>query len=139
MRFGVFLSVEELVEELRPEFSRYTTSGGGVTFTGGEPTLYPEFMARLSKSLRHEGIDVALETCGFFNLEMLQPLLQELQLVLFDIKVDEAQHRRLWWCGKRGDQEDPKSLVGSLGARKGRPFLWLASLLCWELPMGTII
>ena len=78
MRFGISRSVEELVEELRPEFSLFRTSGGGVTLTGGEPTLYPEFMARLSKSLRDEGIDIALETCGFFNLDMLRPLLQEL-------------------------------------------------------------
>ena len=35
--------MEEIVEELRPEFSLFRTSGGGVTFTGGEPTLYPEF------------------------------------------------------------------------------------------------
>jgi pyruvate formate lyase activating enzyme len=124
MRFGVSRSVEELVEELRPEFSLFRSSGGGVTFTGGEPTLYPEFMARLGKSLCDEGIDVALETCGFFNLEMLRPLLQELQLVLFDIKVfDEAQHRRL--CGVENTviKKNLKSLVEAWN-RKDGPFIW---------------
>jgi pyruvate formate lyase activating enzyme len=124
MRFGVSRSVEELVEELRPEFSLFRTSGGGVTLTGGEPTLYPEFMARLGKSLRDEGIDVALETCGFFNLEMLRPLLQELQLVLFDIKVfDEAQHWRL--CGVENTviKKNLKSLVEAWNRKEG-PFIW---------------
>jgi pyruvate formate lyase activating enzyme len=124
MRFGVSRSVEELVEELRPEFSLFRTSGGGVTLTGGEPTLYPEFMTRLGKSLRDEGIDVALETCGFFNLEMLKPLLQELQLVLFDIKVfDEAQHRRL--CGVENTviKKNLKSLVEAWNRKEG-PFIW---------------
>ena len=124
MRFGVSRSVEELMEELRPEFSLFRTSGGGVTFTGGEPTLYPEFMARLGKSLRDEGIDVALETCGFFNLEMLRPLLQELQLVLFDIKVfDEAQHWRL--CGVENTviKKNLKSLVEAWNRKEG-PFIW---------------
>jgi pyruvate formate lyase activating enzyme len=123
-RFGISRSVEELVEELRPEFSLFRTSGGGVTFTGGEPTLYPEFMARLGKSLRDEGIDVALETCGFFNLEMLWPLLQKLQLVLFDIKVfDEAQHRRL--CGVENTmiKKNLKSLVDAWNRKEG-PFIW---------------
>jgi pyruvate formate lyase activating enzyme len=123
-RFGVSLSVEEIVEKLRPEFSLFRTSGGGVTFTGGEPTLYPEFTVRLSKSLRAEGIDVALETCGFFNMEKLQPLFRELQLVLFDIKVfDESQHRRL--CGQESTEikQNLKSLVKAWNRKEG-PIIW---------------
>ena len=123
-RFGVSLSVEEIVEKLRPEFSLFRTSGGGVTFTGGEPTLYPGFATRLSKSLRAEGIDVALETCGFFNLEKLRPLLRELQLVLFDIKVfDESQHRRL--CGAENTviKKNLKSLVEAWNRKEG-PLIW---------------
>ena len=123
-RFGVSRSVEELVEELRPEFSLFRTSGGGVTFTGGEPTLYPDFTGRLAKSLRAEGIDVALETCGLFNLERLRPLLQEMQLVLFDIKVfDEAQHRRL--CGAENTviKKNLKSLVEGWKRKEG-PLIW---------------
>jgi glycyl-radical enzyme activating protein len=123
-RFGISRSVEELVEELRPEFSLFRTSGGGVTLTGGEPTLHPEFIARLVKSLRNEGIDVALETCGFFNPEILRPLLQELQLVLFDIKVfDEAEHRRL--CGVENTviKKNLKSLIEAW-KRKDGPLIW---------------
>jgi pyruvate formate lyase activating enzyme len=123
-RFGISRSVEEIIEELRPEFSLFRTSGGGVTFTGGEPTLYPEFMARLMKSLRDEGIDVALETCGFFNLDKLRPLLQELQLVLFDIKVfDEAQHRQLCGVDNTVIKKNLKSLVEAWN-RKDGPFIW---------------
>ena len=123
-RFGISLTVEEIVEKLRPEFSLFRTSGGGVTFTGGEPTLYPDFAGKLSQALRAEGIDIALETCGFFNLEKLRPLLQELQLVLFDIKVfDEAQHERL--CGQENTdiKQNLKSLVEAWN-RKECPLIW---------------
>jgi pyruvate formate lyase activating enzyme len=124
IRFGISRSVEELLEELRPEFSLFRTSGGGVTLTGGEPTLYPEFTARLAKSLHDEGIDVTLETCGFFNLEMLRPLLQEVQLVLFDIKVfDEAQHRQLCGAGNTVIKKNLKSLVEAWNRKEG-PFIW---------------
>lgn len=123
-RFGVLRSVEDLMEELRPEFSLLKTSGGGVTFTGGEPTLYPEFTYRLAKALRSKGIDVALETCGFFDLEKLQPLLQELKLVLFDIKVfDDTQHRRLCGTGNTEIKNNLESLVNDWNKRKG-PFIW---------------
>jgi pyruvate formate lyase activating enzyme len=121
-RFGVPRSPEEIVEELRPEFPLFRTSGGGVTFTGGEPTLYPEFAARLARSLRAEGIDVALETCGYFNLERLWPLLRGLKVVLFDIKVyDEAQHRRLCGAGNTLIKQNLKSLVEAWGRKEGPP------------------
>ena len=122
--FGIYRSAEELVEELRPECSLFRTSGGGVTLTGGEPTLYPEFTARLGKSLHNEGIDVALETCGFFNLERLRPLLRELQLVLFDIKVfDDALHREL--CGAENTviKNNLKSLAEAWNKKEG-PLIW---------------
>jgi pyruvate formate lyase activating enzyme len=97
-RFGVKRTPEETVAELRPEFPLLRGSGGGVTLTGGEPTLFPEFAVELARLLRSEDIPVALETCGLFNLGRLRPLLAELQLVLFDIKVcDREQHRLL--CG----------------------------------------
>lgn len=97
--FGIARSPEEIVGELRPEFSLLRSSGGGVTLTGGEPTLYPEFTAELAWRLRAEGIDVSVETCGLFDMERLRPLLRELRLVLFDIKVfDPDLHLRL--CGK---------------------------------------
>lgn len=123
-RFGLPLSVEELVEKLRPEFSLFRTSGGGVTFTGGEPTLYPDFTFRLARSLRAEGIDVALETCGFFNLERLWPLFQELRQVLFDIKVfDEAEHKRLCGADNRVIKQNLQSLAAAWKSKSG-PLIW---------------
>ncbi|KQC10274.1 MAG: hypothetical protein APR62_12320 [Smithella sp. SDB] len=123
-RFGVSKSVEDLMEELRPEFSLFKTSGGGVTFTGGEPTLYPEFSSALAKNLHAEGIDVTLETCGLFNLEKIRPLLQELQLMFFDIKVfDEARHRKLCGAGNTDIKNNLKSLVNDWNKKSG-PFVW---------------
>ena len=123
-RFGVSKSVDDLMEELRPEFSLLRTSGGGVTFTGGEPTLHPEFIGKLAKTLRSEGIDVALETCGLFSLEKLRPVLQEFQLVLFDIKIfDEEQHRKLCGVGNKEIKNNLKSLADDWNKRMGS-FIW---------------
>lgn len=123
-RFGVSRSVEDLMEELRPEFSLFKTSGGGVTFTGGEPTLYPEFASTLARNLRAEGIDVALETCGLFNLEKSKPLLLELNLVFFDIKIfDDAQHKKLCGTGNAEIKNNFKYLLDDWRRNKG-PFIW---------------
>lgn len=135
-RFGLSLSADELVEKLRPEFSLFRTSGGGVTFTGGEPTLYPDFTVRLARSLRAEGITVVLETCGFFNLERLRPLFHELQLVLFDIKVfDEAQHKRLCGADNRVIKQNLQSLAAAWKSKAG-PLIWPRLPLVPEMTDG---
>jgi pyruvate formate lyase activating enzyme len=123
-RFGVWRSPEEIVEELRPEFSLFRTSGGGVTFSGGEPALYPEFTARLAKLFRIESIDAAMETCGFFDFKRLQPLLRELQLVLFDIKIyDTVQHQRICGTDNMVIKQNLKSLAEAR-RRQEAPFVW---------------
>jgi glycyl-radical enzyme activating protein len=123
-RFGVRRSPEEIVEELQGEFPLYRTSGGGVTFSGGEPGLYPEFINRLAKLLRMEGIDTAMETCGLFDLKRLEPLLDELRLVLFDIKIyDAVQHRLICGADNMVIKQNLKSLCLA-ALRKGTPFVW---------------
>jgi len=123
-RFGVKMTPEEIVAELRPEFPLLRESGGGVTLTGGEPTLFPEFATTLARLLRSEGIRVALETCGLFNLERLRPLLTELQLVLFDIKVFDGEHHRLL-CGSDNTmiKENLRSLAEAVTRGEG-PSVW---------------
>jgi glycyl-radical enzyme activating protein len=120
VRFGVSKTPEEIVGELRPEFPLLISSGGGVTFTGGEPALYPAFGAALAKLLRAEGVGTAMETSGFFDLGRTAPLLREVELVLFDIKIfDQEEHKRI--CG--ADNTAIKENLMAL-ARDGTPRVW---------------
>lgn len=125
-RVGAPYTVDELLAELRPEFPFLTRSGGGVTFSGGEPTFgAPHFAASLALRLGREGIPVALETCGSFALDgAAAQLLSQADLVLFDIKIfDRDQHRRV--CG--ADNVRIKSNLELLAdrAREGAsPTIW---------------
>lgn len=124
VRFGVSRSAEEIIAELRPEFPLYRTSGGGVTLSGGEPTMYPEFANKLATLLRSEGIGVAMETCGLFDFERVTPLLRKLELVLFDIKIwDGERHLRI--CGHDNTviKQNLKSLAQA-GLPQGFPPVW---------------
>jgi len=92
---GQSLSVDELLGQIRKEYPLYRNTGGGVTLSGGEPTQSAEFAASLAARLRNDGIHVALETCGWFTSEGAVPrLLDSVELVLFDIKIFEAQEHR---------------------------------------------
>ncbi len=101
--FGKNYTSDDVLEELHPEFPYMKNTGGGVTFSGGEPTLFPEFVGQLSTRLHEQGIHTTLETCGYFDSDTDKAFLFDMDLVLFDIKLfDEAAHRR--FCGKSNNE-----------------------------------
>jgi pyruvate formate lyase activating enzyme len=81
------------VEKDRPFFER---SAGGVTLTGGEPTLQAHFLLNLLERFREQGIHTAMETCGFFSKTLMEKLIPRLDLFLFDLKhPDPTEHLAL--------------------------------------------
>lgn len=104
VRYGDEMSVQQVLDALSPEMPLLSCSGGGVTLSGGEPTLQPAFAAALAAALGEEGVHVALQTCGEFDAEDpdVQALLARVDLVLFDLKLaDPEAHRR--WTGRTDD------------------------------------
>ena len=89
---GTETTPEALTDRLlrfRPYFSR----GGGVTFSGGEPLMQPEFLAETLRLLHRAGIHTCLDTAGA-GLGDYDAILHETDLVLFDVKheVPESYH-----------------------------------------------
>ena len=73
-------------------------SGGGITLTGGEVILQPEFALAVLRGCRAQGIHTAIETCGACPWPTLERLLAYTDLVLYDLKLmDDAAHRH--WAG----------------------------------------
>ncbi|MGE5343825.1 MAG: glycyl-radical enzyme activating protein [Candidatus Omnitrophota bacterium] len=69
----------------------YRVSSGGVTFSGGEPLLYIDYLSEVAERLKHEEISIAVETCGDFDYDHLnRSLLPFIDLFLFDIKLMDA-------------------------------------------------
>ena len=92
---GFFMSPEELYGRLLRDKAFYEKSGGGVTFSGGEPFLQSEFVLKVMRLLKADSIHVALDTAGLWDFEVEQNLILEADLILYDIKAwDEAMHRR---------------------------------------------
>ncbi len=93
---GRMFSAEELVTELLKDRAYFDASGGGVTLSGGEPTLQPDFAEAVLQGLRTAGIHTALDTCGLCPPASLERLLPLTELVLFDLKlIDPEAHKRL--------------------------------------------
>jgi pyruvate formate lyase activating enzyme len=83
---GTEYTVEQLTMEIMKYKSYMDFSGGGVTFTGGEPLLQAEFILEVSKLLKAQGVSVAVDTSGFIWNDKVQELLEYTDIVLLDIK-----------------------------------------------------
>jgi pyruvate formate lyase activating enzyme len=87
-------SVDDLLAEILKDAVFYETSGGGVTFSGGEPMLQADFLAELLPRCRQAGLHVALDTCGAVPWRQYERVLPHLALVLLDLKlIDPERHR----------------------------------------------
>ena len=92
---GDELTVEEVVEKIK-SCQPYFNEQGGVTFSGGEPTLQLEFLKKLLAACKEEGIHTALDTSGYVDKDKFKGLLPDLDLVLVDLKqIDDKDHREL--------------------------------------------
>lgn len=88
--------MDALLEALEADRFFYDSSGGGITLSGGEPTMQPEFSRELLRACADAGFHTAMESCGYTPWETLSSLLPHLDLVLFDLKqIDSGRHREL--------------------------------------------
>ena len=93
---GQELSIDDIVQEVLSDRLFYGHSGGGVTISGGEPLLFPEFTLILAQALKKESLDVAIETSGYQKWYKLEPLIQVIDLFIVDIKsFDPQQHQKI--------------------------------------------
>jgi pyruvate formate lyase activating enzyme len=93
---GRYLTVSEVLAEVERDCNFYQHSGGGVTFSGGEPTAQPVFLEEACRQAKARNLHTAIETTGHVRWDTFQSILQHVDLVLYDIKhMDSDQHRRL--------------------------------------------
>jgi len=71
---GKYMSVEEILELIARDKPFYDNSGGGVTISGGEPTFQFAFLIGLLNALKEKEIQTAIETCGFFEENLIDEL-----------------------------------------------------------------
>ncbi len=84
---GQTMSATKVLAEVVKDEPYYRNSGGGVTFSGGEPVLHTDFLRRLLSACREQGLHTAVDTAGNYPWPMLASLLPYVDLVLYDLKV----------------------------------------------------
>ena len=90
------MEVDEVVEKVMRDEVFFRFSKGGVTFSGGEPTFQEEFLRALVHAFDSRGIELSMETCGYFSFDAVSDILAKLSHVFFDIKyMDKEMHKEL--------------------------------------------
>jgi pyruvate formate lyase activating enzyme len=92
---GERMSIDDVMSAVLADRIFYDDSGGGVTFSGGEPLLQPDFLRGLLTACRTQDLHTAIDTCGFAEPETLLALTGLADLVLYDLKMlDDDEHQR---------------------------------------------
>jgi choline trimethylamine-lyase activating enzyme len=109
---GEIKTISELMEIIEEDREFYAVSGGGVTLGGGEVTMQSEFAANLLMVCKQEGINTAIETCGYAKKEAILQIAEFTDLFLYDIKhIDPERHYKLTGVHNERILENLKELL----------------------------
>ena len=91
---GFERSIDEVLDEVIKD-ETYYYPGGGVTISGGEPLLFPDYVCELSKAIKSQGYHLAIETTGLADGEIADRVFSHMDLLLYDIKhMDDEKHKK---------------------------------------------
>jgi len=91
---GRAVTVREVMSQVEREIPFYDESGGGVTFSGGEPLMQPGFLSALLRACRVHEIHTVVDTSGFANWNIFEQIRRDVDLFLYDLKhMNSARHR----------------------------------------------
>lgn len=92
---GGEMTVEEVICEADKDMVFYKQSGGGVTFSGGEPLLFPDFVEKVARHYKERQVSTAIETCGYVEWKCFEKILPVIDHILFDVKmINDKKHRQ---------------------------------------------
>lgn len=95
---GKLYNKKELIEIIERERIHLEQSGGGVTFSGGEPLMHRDFLIEMLNECKRKGLHTAVDTCGFTSGETILKVAKHTDLFLYDLKLmDPVQHKK--WTG----------------------------------------
>ena len=111
---GKEYTVDEVLREILKDKSLYETSGGGVTFSGGECMLQIDFLEEILKKCKENGIHTAIDTAGHIKYEYFERILPYTDLFLYDVKCfDPQKHKKYTGIDNKLILENLKRLLNA--------------------------
>lgn len=99
---GKYMSVDEIITQVKEDYSYYIESGGGVTLSGGEVLLQKDFALEILKACKSQGIHTCIESNMSIPYELCKDVLNYCDMIIMDIKLlDNEKH--MYWTGISND------------------------------------
>ena len=99
---GCTVTVAEVIRQIERDTAFYDQSGGGVTLSGGEPLMQPEFLIELLEACGHLELHRTVDTTGYADAKLLLQVAQRTDLFLYDLKImDATKHRQFTGVSNR--------------------------------------
>lgn len=93
--YGKIIAIQQVMREVLKDKIFYEESGGGVTFSGGEPLYQPEALYELLKACNNQGLHTTIDTCGYAQWKVFEKILPFADLFLFDLKsLNPEKHKK---------------------------------------------
>ncbi len=113
---GYEISADDVVKQAMQDKAFFDNSNGGVTLTGGEPTAQPEFLLEILGLLKNNDVHTALETCGHFPRKLIDPLVEHVDLFLFDLKhISKKKHKTATGVDNTRIVENYRDILNKVG------------------------
>ncbi|MCK9638335.1 MAG: glycyl-radical enzyme activating protein [Prolixibacteraceae bacterium] len=113
---GNLMTVEQIMTEIEKERIFFEQSGGGVTFSGGEPMLHTDFLVRLLDECRERRIHTTVDTAGLVNKDILLEVAKRTDLFLYDLKLMDSDRHRQWTGAANGKIQENLKILAESGA-----------------------
>lgn len=114
-KFGRWVTSEELLQEIEKDEVFFDESDGGVTFSGGEPLMQPEFLVDLLRRCAAREIHTVVDTCGYASTDIFHAVLAHAKLILYDLKILDGAAHRHYTGGSNGLVLDNLRLLSESG------------------------
>ena len=99
---GKEMTVDQAIKEVEKDTLFFSNSGGGITLSGGEPTMQPDFSLEIFKVCKNYGISTAIETCAYTEWDILDKILKYTDFVYIDIKHSSSEKHKTLTSKKNG-------------------------------------
>ncbi len=110
---GQEMTVAQVLAEVERDLAFYDESGGGVTFSGGEPLLQRGFLLELLCACKEKEIHTTVDTCGYVTWHTFDTIRPYVDLFLYDLKLmDKARHEKYTGVSNRLILENLRALTG---------------------------
>lgn len=111
---GYRIKPSDLIREIIRDRIYFEESGGGVTFSGGEPLFQPDFLSAVLELCKHQGIETAVDTSGYADPETFHRIAPLTDLFLYDLKIiDREDHLHFTGVSNNRIKQNLKYLIHS--------------------------